>query len=189
MSTPYSESELTGPEGSAAATIASARDADTAEAASAEAASAQALAVAASTFAGAFDRWASRKATEAGASVPRLRLLYQVHCHGPQKMADLADALAVTPRNVTALVDGLESEGLVRRVPHSTDRRVTLVELTCNSDRVAAQFGTYQASIASLFVGMSEDERRTLLRLLGALHDRMRAEAVCSTAGEEASDA
>jgi DNA-binding MarR family transcriptional regulator len=152
-------------------------------------ASAEALAVAASTFAGAFDHWSNRKAAEAGASVPRLRLLYQVHCRGPQKMADLAEALAVTPRNVTALVDGLEAEGLVRRIPHSTDRRVTLVELTCNSDRVAAQFGTYQASVAGLFGGMSDDERRTLLRLLGALHDRMRAEAGWSTAAAEASDA
>ena len=98
------------------------------------------LAVATATFTGAFERWANRKAGEAGASVPRLRLLNAVHCHGPQKMADLAEALTVTPRNVTALVDGLEAEGLVRRVPHSTDRRVTLVELTCSPERVEAQF-------------------------------------------------
>ena len=147
-------------------------------------ASAEALAVAASTFAGAFDHWSSRMAAEAGASVPRLRLLYQVHCRGPQKMADLAEGLAVTPRNVTALVDGLEADGLVRRIPHSTDRRVTLVELTCNSDRVATQFGMYQASVAGLFAEMTDDERRTLLRLLGALHDRMQAEAGGSTAAE-----
>jgi len=184
MSTAYLESQPVGAEGSAAAGSVAAGEVDTTDAASAEA-----LAVAASTFAGTFDHWANRKAAEAGASIPRLRLLYQVHCHGPQKMADLAEALAVTPRNVTALVDGLEADGMVRRVPHSTDRRVTLVELTCSSDRVAAQFGTYQASIASLFVDMSDDERRTLLRLLGALHDRMRAEAVSATTGQEASDA
>jgi len=148
--------------------------------------SADRLAVAASTFVGLFDRWANRKAVEAGASVPRLRLLYEVHCHGPQKMADLADALAVTPRNVTALVDGLEADGLVRRLPHASDRRVTLVELTCNSDRVAAQFATYQSSIASLFVAMTEDERLTLLRLLMGLQARMNAEAACSTTDAEA---
>jgi len=146
------------------------------------------LAIAAAAFADAFERWANRKATQAGASIPRLRLLYAIRCHGPQKMADLADSLAVTPRNVTALVDGLEAEGLVRRLPHSTDRRITLVELTCNSDRVAAQFDTYQASIASLFAGMTDDERRTLLRLLGSLHERMRTEAAFSTDAKEASD-
>jgi DNA-binding MarR family transcriptional regulator len=151
--------------------------------------SAEQLAVAAAAFVGTFDRWASRKAGQAGASVPRLRLLYEVHCHGPQKMADLADALAVTPRNVTALVDGLEGEGLVRRLPHSTDRRVTLVELTCNSDRVAAQFATYQASIAGLFAGISEDEKRLLLRLFEGLLVRMHADAAYPTAGEETPDA
>ncbi|MGD0018975.1 MAG: MarR family transcriptional regulator [Candidatus Limnocylindrales bacterium] len=148
-----------------------------------------ALAVQTAAFADAFARWAGRKAVEAGASVPRLRLLYAVHCHGPQKMADLAEELTVTPRNVTALVDGLEAEGLVRRVPHSTDRRVTLVELTCNSERVAAQFGAYQASIAGLFAGLGAEDQRTLLRLLTTLHDRMHAEAGCSTARVEADDA
>jgi DNA-binding MarR family transcriptional regulator len=84
-------------------------------------------------------------------------------------MADLADALAVTPRNVTALVDGLEAEGLIRRVPHSTDRRVTLVELTCSSDRVESQFRAFQDSIGGLFADLDEDDRRTLLRLLTTL--------------------
>jgi DNA-binding MarR family transcriptional regulator len=151
--------------------------------------SAEALAVAATAFADSFERWAGRKAIEAGASIPRLRLLYSVHCHGPQKMADLAEALAVTPRNVTALVDGLEREGLVRRVAHSTDRRITLVELTCNSEGVAAQFAAYQTSIASLFEGIGESDRGPLLRLLEALRDRMRAEMGCPTAGKGASDA
>ena len=148
--------------------------------------SAERLAMAAATFVDTFDRWSSRKAIEAGASVPRLRLLYEVHCNGPRKMADLADALAVTPRNVTALVDGLEADGLVRRQPHSTDRRVTMVELTCNSDRVVAQFATYQSSIADLFVTLTEDERLTLLHLLEGLRARMDADATCTTVAAEA---
>jgi DNA-binding MarR family transcriptional regulator len=135
-----------------------------------------ALALETAAFADAFERWAHRRAVEAGASLPRLSLLYSLHCHGPQKMADLAEELAVTPRNVTALVDGLEVEGLVRRVPHATDRRVTLIELTCNSDLVAAQFRAYQASIESLVAGLGDADGRTLLRLLAALHERMHAQ-------------
>ena len=134
------------------------------------------LAAATASFAGSFDRWANRKAVEAGISAQRLRLLNIVHCHGPQKMADLAEALAVTPRNVTALVDGLEAEGLIRRIPHSTDRRVTLVELTCNSADVESQFRAFQDSVGSLFANLGEDDRRTLLRLLTTLRNRMHAE-------------
>ena len=139
--------------------------------------STDALAAAAAGFASGFERWANRRAAEAGLGAQRLRLLNVVHCHGPQKMADLAGALAVTPRNVTALVDGLESDGLIRRVPHSTDRRVTMVELTCSSDSVESQFRAFQDSIGSLFSGLDDDDRRTLLRLLTALHDRMHADA------------
>ena len=138
-------------------------------------------------FTDAFGRWASHKAAEAGASVPRLRLLYAVMCQGPQKMADLADELTVTPRNVTALVDGLEGE--VRRVPHSTDRRITLVELTCSPDRVAAQFKAYQASIERLFDVLTVDDQRTLLRLLATLQDRLHVETGCSIPSGEAPDA
>jgi DNA-binding MarR family transcriptional regulator len=148
-----------------------------------------ALAVETAAFVDAFERWAGRKAVAAGASIPRLRLLYAVHCHGPQKMADLADELTVTARNVTALVDGLEAEGLVRRVPHSTDRRVTLVELTCNSELVAAQFGAYQASVERLFAGLTVKDQRTLLRLLTTLHERIHADAGSSTGAKETPDA
>jgi DNA-binding MarR family transcriptional regulator len=140
-------------------------------------ASVDSLASATAAFRGAFERWANHKAIEAGLSAPRLRLLNFVHCHGPQKMADLADALAVTPRNVTALVDGLEADGLLRRLPHSTDRRVTLVELSCNSDLVASKFRAFQDSLGGLFISLDEEERRTLLRLLTTLHDRIDAEA------------
>jgi DNA-binding MarR family transcriptional regulator len=147
-----------------------------------------ALAVETEAFVDAFERWAGRKAVAAGESIPRLRLLYAIHCHGPQKMADLADELTVTPRNVTALVDGLEAEGLVRRVPHSTDRRVTLVELTCNSELVAAQFGAYQASVERLFAGLTGKDQRTLLRLLTTLHERMHVDAGSSTGAKETSD-
>jgi DNA-binding MarR family transcriptional regulator len=104
-------------------------------------------------------------------------------------MADLAEQLSVTPRNVTALVDGLEVERLVRRVPHATDRRVTLVELTGNADLVEAQFMSYQASIESLLMALDEADQQTLHRVLETLRDRMHVEAGWSTAGEEATDA
>ena len=112
-----------------------------------------------------FGQWARRRATGSCASVPRLRLLYQLHCEGPQKMVDLADELGVTPRNVTALVDGLEAEGLVRRVAHPTDRRVTMIEMTGLADEAAEQFEAYQASVAELLAGLSQSDRRALIRI------------------------
>jgi DNA-binding MarR family transcriptional regulator len=45
-------------------------------------------------------------------------------------MSKMGERLMVHPTSVTNAVDRLEQDGLVRRVPHPTDRRTTLVELT-----------------------------------------------------------
>jgi DNA-binding MarR family transcriptional regulator len=122
----------------------------------------------------AFDSWMRRESvTKAGESVPRLRLLNALHCDGPQKMADLADRLGVTPRNVTALVDALEADRLVRRVAHPTDRRVTMIEITGGSASVAEQFAAFQASITDLFGDLSPAERKTIVSVLERVSRRM----------------
>jgi len=80
-------------------------------------------------FAHEFLRWLDAS-SEGGLTYPRLRVLETLHCQGPAKMRSLAETLSLSPRNVTALADSLETEGLVQRVAHPTDRRVTLLELT-----------------------------------------------------------
>jgi DNA-binding MarR family transcriptional regulator len=48
----------------------------------------------------------------------------------PLRSRDLADRLGLTAGSVTSLVDRLEARKLARRIPHDTDRRVVLIELT-----------------------------------------------------------
>lgn len=113
------------------------------------------LADQAMAFVGAFEAWLRKVSQEsAGESMARLNLLYELHCRGPQKMADLAERLGVTPRNVTALVDGLEQEQQVRRVPHPTDRRITMIELTGGASAIDTQMETLRTRVAALFEGM-----------------------------------
>ena len=45
--------------------------------------------------------------------------------------------LQVHPTSVTNAVDRLEGQGLIRRVPHATDKRTTLAEITEEGRRVA----------------------------------------------------
>ena len=109
----------------------------------------------------------------AGESVARLRLLNELHCNGPQKMADLADSLGVTPRNVTALVDALEAEGMVQRAAHPTDRRITMIEITGGSATVERQVEDLRAAIGALFTDVSEDDRATFERVMARLLDKL----------------
>jgi DNA-binding MarR family transcriptional regulator len=53
-----------------------------------------------------------------------------VQSDGALPMNELASALLASPSGMTRLVDRIELAGLVRRIPHPSDRRVTLVALT-----------------------------------------------------------
>lgn len=127
-------------------------------------------------FSAAFQRWLD-SSTSDGLNFPRLRLLERLHCQGPQMMRALADDLCLTPRNVTALVDALESDGLVRRVPHESDRRVTMVESTPAGVAAADEtLGPKLDAIGALFDDLSAEDRDRfadiLVQLLGALRER-----------------
>ncbi|AMY18202.1 MarR family transcriptional regulator [Rhodococcus kroppenstedtii] len=56
---------------------------------------------------------------------------------GALPMAKASARLQVHPTSVTNAVDRLEKAGLVTRVPHPTDRRTTLVEITDSGRRLA----------------------------------------------------
>lgn len=121
----------------------------------------------------AYFKWVQHCFAKEGVSFARMKLLGALHRLGPQIMSGLSDDLGVTPRNVTALVDALEKEGLVRRVPHETDRRATVVELT----EAGAEYGCRMASgrlmeaIGELFRGLTATEQRQLLSIAGKLQE------------------
>jgi DNA-binding MarR family transcriptional regulator len=58
---------------------------------------------------------------------------------GSLPMARIGERLQVHPASVTNAVDRLEGQGFVRRTPHPTDRRATLVEITDDGRAVATK--------------------------------------------------
>ncbi|MHC5903425.1 MarR family winged helix-turn-helix transcriptional regulator [Streptomyces sp. S6] len=92
----------------------------------------------------------------------------------PPRMADLAARLEVVPRAVTTLVDGLEANGKVRRVPDPANRRVIRIELT--EDGVGALLklrGARRSAASEILAPLSEDEREALGELLETLMSGM----------------
>ena len=65
-----------------------------------------------------------------GLTDSRAHLLWQLQQRGPCTQRTLAADLHVTPRTITALVDGLVATGFVTREPHPSDRRAALVTFT-----------------------------------------------------------
>ena len=130
-------------------------------------------------FGPAYMRWVKSRVPEGGVSYARMRLLSALRCGGPKIMSGLSGELGVTPRNVTALVDALEEEGLVRRSPHPTDRRATIIEMTPHGTRAweGACEGHTEA-VAEIFDDLSEEDRRELLRLLGEVRGALRRKGI-----------
>jgi DNA-binding MarR family transcriptional regulator len=101
---------------------------------------------------------------ELGLTPARTHLLWELCHRGPSTQRVLADALGVTPRNVTGLVDGLEETGYVTRQPHPVDRRATLVTLTDLGTDVTTRMQEEQEQFAHLLFAELPD------RQLDALH-------------------
>jgi DNA-binding MarR family transcriptional regulator len=128
----------------------------------------------------AFDRAMSRWVQSliesgGGSSHARIKLLGVLHCKGPQIMCDLSDELGVTARQVTNLVDALEGEKLVQRVPHPSDRRATLVEATEEGLKLAEQlWNPLHQKLAGFYRELSSADQADLARIMDSLLETLR---------------
>jgi DNA-binding MarR family transcriptional regulator len=95
-----------------------------------------------------------------GLTPARTYLLWELSHRGPSTQRKLADALRVSARNVTGLVDGLEGTGFVTRAAHPTDRRATLVTLTGHGEQVMRRMREEHEQFASLLFADLPERRR-----------------------------
>lgn len=121
-------------------------------------------------FTPAFFKWMSAATAAEGLTFARVRVLKTLHHHGPQIMSGIRDELGVTARSVTALVDALEADDLVRRTPHPSDRRATVVELTVAGRSAVDGVRDVFVSRSTQVLGrLNDHDQETLLRILRTL--------------------
>ena len=95
----------------------------------------------------------------------------------------LGDELRVTRPNVTKLVDGLEREGLVERLPHPRDRRMVQAHITgAGADMAERALPGRRERMERLWSRLSDEELRELVRLLTAALARGREPAAAPPA-------
>ncbi|ADB53556.1 MarR family winged helix-turn-helix transcriptional regulator [Conexibacter woesei] len=120
----------------------------------------------------------TREFARRGLTQARTQLLWAIGEGGPTTQRALAEALGVSARNVTGLVDGLEQTGFVTREPHPTDRRATLVTPTAHGAETVAQLRRDYAELAELLFGRLPTPRfdefaRALDEIVTALRDAL----------------
>jgi DNA-binding MarR family transcriptional regulator len=75
-------------------------------------------------------RYAPSVWIDSGLTLAQLRSLFLIANEGSTNFRKLAEALGVTPSNVTGIVDRLEEQGLVSRTQNPEDRREMTLQAT-----------------------------------------------------------
>jgi DNA-binding MarR family transcriptional regulator len=88
---------------------------------------------------------------------------------GPLTPKELAGYSGLAPASVTALIDRLESKGLVRRLPHPDDRRKVLIEFDMTAVAGTAPLWDHLvSSVVRLCERYSDEQLETVIDFLAA---------------------
>jgi DNA-binding MarR family transcriptional regulator len=129
-----------------------------------------ALVKAVGDFAPVWFRWLRGRLALGETTWSQIRALGVLAEDGSSTMSDLAEALDVTPRSVTTLVDALESAGHVRRTEVPADRRVKRIVLTRTGEEYCtALLPRSLEEIGGAFNVLDDKDQAHLLRILRIL--------------------
>lgn len=88
---------------------------------------------------------------------------------GRLPMRVMGERLQLHPTSVTNIVDRLQADGLVRRIPHPTDRRTTLVEITEDGSALRDRATRSVTDIEFGLRGLDGADQARLTELLGRI--------------------
>lgn len=95
-----------------------------------------------------------------------LKLLYVLEPGAEPPMSQLAETLFCDASNVTAIVDRLESRGLIERRDSPRDRRVKLIALTAAGVEARSRIRDRLHEPPAQIAGLSREDKRVLRDVL-----------------------
>ncbi len=81
----------------------------------------------------------SRFTRSSGLSFGQMNLMLHIHYRGPCEVSGVSDLLGVTPAGASQMVERMVQQGLVKRSEVPGDRRVRLVDLTEEGNRMTRE--------------------------------------------------
>lgn len=93
--------------------------------------------------------------------------MFALRClHDPMPMGQLAETLGCDPSHVTGVADDLEARGALERQPHPSDRRIKLLALTEDGQRLRDEVEARLFEGMPLTNGLTERQQHQLRDLL-----------------------
>ncbi len=101
-------------------------------------------------------------------------ILKTLSYRGPQKAAQLAEALQITPGAVTSATDKLVAEGFAERKGDKEDRRVVYLEITAKGEELAETLTREQNNVTmKFFQGLPDEDIQHLIRIYNKISDNL----------------
>jgi DNA-binding MarR family transcriptional regulator len=123
----------------------------------------------------AWGHWTNACAPTTSVSYIRMRLLHALDQGSEQTMTELSQALGITQRRVTSLVDALAEDGFVARRPNPNDGRSTVVSLTrAGQKQQKLNWEQHQTDIGSVFGDLPVELQKQLLTITPLLNAAIR---------------
>lgn len=115
-------------------------------------------------------------ARELGLTGPQLTVMKLLETFGDLSLSSLSERIRAQNSTVTGIIDRMEREGLVERERSTSDRRVVYIKLTTKGAALAKTIEVEPMEIfRSVLQGLSKDDTKDLLRILGKIQKRVRA--------------
>lgn len=118
-----------------------------------------------------------RKLNDAGLRPPQVAFLGFLHKAGTLNMSTISKFTNVTVSVATRFIERLESKGLVERIPDEKDRRVVLVRLSYEGNRLAGEvLKTMGQSLNKALEGIDRHDFEVFLAVLSHINEKLAAE-------------
>jgi MarR family transcriptional regulator, 2-MHQ and catechol-resistance regulon repressor len=112
----------------------------------------------------------SKQMFEQKLTTPQFGVLEILNKLGPVPLKKISEEMMVTGANITCVVDNLEKEGFVKRIPSKEDRRVIHAELTpLGKTKIDSIMPAYSECMASVVATLNDHEQKELTKLLGKI--------------------
>ena len=100
-------------------------------------------------------------------TAPQFGVMEVLNRLGPVPLKRVSEELMVTGANITCVVDNLEKEGFVKRVPSKEDRRVILAELTpSGKEKLDQIMPEYVENMSAVISVLNDNEQKEFTKLL-----------------------
>ena len=115
---------------------------------------------------------------DAGLRPPQIAFLGFLHEAGPLSISAISKFTNVTVSVATRFIERLEGKGLVERVPDGKDRRVVLVKLSDEGNRLAGDLiKASSRGLSKALEGIDHDDFKVFFNVLSRIIEKMASDS------------